>query len=86
MDSTALLPSLMDHLGGKDAFYQYVATHRTVAPPATPSGPVLMDYRPEGSLVLGRYEDHQWWDGVTQERVRRRPHAWVPLPPGYAPP
>lgn len=86
MNHEALCQRVSDFLGGPEALRAHVTAQRqdaTTQPPASPSGAVLMDYRPEGGIVIGGYEDGHWWNLDNGDRFRHRPYAWAPLPEGF---
>jgi hypothetical protein len=86
MDHQTIKQQVTEFLGGKTAFLAYVDAHRCTDTPPSPSNAVFMDFRPEGGLVVGGYEEGHWWDLDNGARFAHRPYAWVPLPPGFKEP
>lgn len=79
MNRDELFDNQMERIGGRKALIAHVDATRQVGPP--PVGiSLIMDYRPEGGLVIGGFEDGHWWDTDTSTRFPCRPYAWAPLP------
>lgn len=81
MNAERRLVEFIAHLGGPRALFEYVNAHRQEGPPPE-KVELLMDFRPVGGVIVGGYEDNQWWDLDTGEAFRFRPDAWARFPEG----
>jgi hypothetical protein len=79
MNHEKLLDDMQERLGGRAALIAHVNTHREKGPPPE-KVTLLMDYRPEGGIVIGGFEDGHWWNLDNGDRFGARPYAWCPLP------
>lgn len=80
MNSEQLFDTVQAKLGGHAPLCAHVDSHRETSTPPSPSGELLMDYRPEGGIVIGGYEDGHWWNVDNGAKFEVRPYAWAALP------